>query len=513
LIQNLEHKKVFLFGIRIPIISIDDFQLHSSSILGQIPKIITCFSAFLTNKTRDYGINWVYSLYSICKFLNIMKQSRRAFLKNSTLTVAGIGLIHSNSFGVPKFSANDKINIGLIGARNKGFNILSHLMKTGQVNCLGICDVDQNVLQQRIGDIKNEFGQTPKGYDDFRKLLENDEIDAVIIGTPDHWHCLIMVYACQAGKDVYVEKPLANSIAECNVMVDAANKYNRVVQVGQQQRSGEVWNSAMQHIHSGGIGEIKRVNVWANFQYGMGAGKVPNQAVPNGLDFDFWQGPAEKRAYNPNQVHGNWRHFWNYGGGLMTDWGVHLLDMALWAKNISHEPTTVVASGANYNMDVYSRETYEIMDVSYPMDDYLIHWSNTAGIQTGPYDKAYGVEFIGDQGVILADRSDWSIRQGDNGESEEATKIAKESFNFEGKSSMEIHVLDFLNCIRNRSFTKCPVEMGRNVALYAHMGNIAVRSGAQLLDWNADSRRFDKNKAANQFIIPKYHGPWELPKI
>ncbi|EPR67739.1 Gfo/Idh/MocA family protein [Cyclobacterium qasimii] len=442
-----------------------------------------------------------------------MKQSRRAFLKNSTLTVAGMGLIHPNSFATPKFSANDKINIGLIGAKNKGFNILSHLMKTGQVNCLGICDVDKNILENRIADVRKEFGQIPKGYGDFRKLLENDEIDAVIIGTPDHWHCLMMVYACQAGKDVYVEKPLANSIAECNVMVDAANKYNSVVQVGQQQRSGEVWNSAMQHIHAGGIGEIKKVNVWANFPYGMGSGKVPDQPVPEELDYAFWQGPAAKRAYNPSHVHGSWRHFWDYGGGLMTDWGVHLLDMALWAKNISHEPRTVLASGANYNMDAYSRETYEVMDVNYPMDDYMIHWSHTAGIQTGPYDKAYGVEFIGDNGVILADRGDWSIRQGDKGESEQATKTAKEGFNFGGKSDMEIHVLDFLHCIRNRNATKCTVEMGRNVALYAHMGNIAVRSGTHMLDWNEVAGSFDGNKAANQFIIPNYDGPWELPKI
>jgi|TARA_R110002049_G_scaffold3626_5_gene26808 predicted dehydrogenase len=441
-----------------------------------------------------------------------MKQSRRAFLKNSTLTVAGLGMMHSAYSGLPNFSTNDKINIGLIGARSKGFNILHHMMKTGQVNCLGICDVDQNVLEKRLVGIKDEFKQTPKGYGDFRQLLDNQEIDAVIIGTPDHWHCLITVYACQAGKDVYVEKPLANSIAECNVMVAAANKYNRVVQVGQQQRSGEVWNSAMEHIHSGGIGEIKKVNVWANFPYGMGSSKVPNQSVPEGLDYALWQGPAEKRAYNPNHVHGSWRHFWDYGGGLMTDWGVHLLDMALWAKKISHEPKTVLASAANYNMDTYYRETYEMMDVSYPMEDYMIHWSHTAGIQTGPYDKAYGVEFVGEKGVLLADRGDWSIRLGDKGESEKATLLAKEKFDFKGNSDMEIHVLNFLDCVRSRGVTNCPIETGRNVALYAHMGNIAARSGTQYLIWNEATGKFNGNKVANQFIAPEYHGEWEFPK-
>lgn len=200
------------------------------------------------------------------------------------------------------------MNIGLIGARNKGYNILSHMMETGQVNCLGICDVDRNILEKRIEDVKKSFGQIPKGYGDFRRLLEDDAIDAVIIGTPDHWHCLIMVLACQAGKDIYVEKPLANSIEECNLMLAAARKYNRVVQVGQQQRSGEVWNSAMAHIHSGGIGVIKRVNVWANFLMVWVHLKFlmkPFQKV--------WimilAGSCIKRTYNPNRVHGNWRHF------------------------------------------------------------------------------------------------------------------------------------------------------------------------------------------------------------
>ena len=248
-----------------------------------------------------------------------MRQSRRDFLKKSSASAAGLGLIIPDFSFFRKISPNEKVNIGLIGARNKGYNILSHMMETGQVNCLGICDVDRNILEKRIEDVKKSFGQIPKGYGDFRRLLEDDAIDAVIIGTPDHWHCLIMVLACQAGKDVYVEKPLANSIEECNLMLAAARKYNRVVQVGQQQRSGEVWNSAMAHIHSGGIGVIKRVNVWANFPYGMGASKVPNETIPKGLEYDFWLGPASKRTYNPNRVHGNWRHFWDYGGGLMTD--------------------------------------------------------------------------------------------------------------------------------------------------------------------------------------------------
>lgn len=443
----------------------------------------------------------------------VMKHSRRDFLKKSSASAVGLGLLKPDFSFYREISANEKVNLGLIGARNKGFNILSHMLKTGQVNCLGICDVDKNIMEQRVEEVEKNYGQVVKRYNDFREMLDNKEIDAVIIGTPDHWHCLMMVLACQVGKDVYVEKPLANSIEECNLMLAAARKYNRVVQVGQQQRSGEVWNSAMAHIRAGGIGEIKRVNVWANFPYGMGAPKVPDKAIPNGLDYDFWQGPAAKRAYNPNRVHGNWRHFWDYGGGLMTDWGVHLLDMALWAKSIEHEPKAVIASGANYNMAAYSRETYELMDVSFPMENYFIHWTHTAGIAVGPYEKPYGVEFIGDNGVIIADRGDWKILQGNKEESEEASKLAKANFNFTGKSAMEIHVLNFLKSVKERTVTNCPVEIGRNVALYAHMGNIAVRSGENVLEWNAESGNFKGNSKGNALIRPEYKGGWKLPTV
>ena len=168
-----------------------------------------------------------------------MNASRRGFIKKSTLFTAGASLLSTASWSGSHLSANEKINVGLIGCRNQGFYVLREFLQTGGVNCLGICDIDQQVLDEKAEALKKEFQQTPRLYKDFRKLLEDSDIDAVIIGSPDHWHCLQTVYACQAGKDVYVEKPLANSIGECNLMLEAAQKYNRIVQVGQQQRSSD----------------------------------------------------------------------------------------------------------------------------------------------------------------------------------------------------------------------------------------------------------------------------------
>ncbi len=256
-----------------------------------------------------------------------MNPSRRNFLKKSILAASAIGaaaVIPSNVWS-SGFAPGDKVNVALIGCRNMGFGILKHHLDTKMVNCLALCDIDKNILDEKAAIVNKDYNQTPELFGDYRKVLERKDIDAVIIGTPDHWHCLIVVEACQAGKDVYVEKPMSNTIGECNIMVKAANRYNRVVQVGQQQRDNKVFKDVMGLIKSGEIGTLRKVNIWANFNYGLGSMPKPDGPVPAGVDYDFWLGPAPERPFNPNRFHGTWRHYWDYGGGLMSDWGVHLL--------------------------------------------------------------------------------------------------------------------------------------------------------------------------------------------
>lgn len=232
--------------------------------------------------------------------------NRRNFIEKTALTTAGLGItsvIPAVSFQ-NKTAPSDTLNIALIGCRNMGFGILQHHLSNPVVNCVALCDIDDSVLNEKAAEVKKKFNQTPKLYKDFRKVLEQKEIDAVIIGTPDHWHCYIMVSALQAGKDVYCEKPMANSIAECNIMVKAANRYNRVVQIGQQQRSGYIFQKATDLVKNGSLGKLRKINIWANFEYGAGQTIVPDQPVPAGVDFDMWLGPAPKRSFNPTRYHG-----------------------------------------------------------------------------------------------------------------------------------------------------------------------------------------------------------------
>jgi predicted dehydrogenase len=393
-----------------------------------------------------------------------------------------------------------------------GFGILQHHLSNPGVNCVALCDIDENILNDRAAEVKKTFNQEPRLFHDFRKVLEQKDIDAVIIGTPDHWHCLIAVYALQAGKDVYVEKPMANTIAECNIMVKAAAYYNnRVIQVGQQQRSGFIFQKAMELIKSGYIGKLRRVNIWANFEYGVGDKPVPDSSVPAGVDYDMWLGPAPERSFNSTRFHGLWRLFWNYGGGMMSDWGVHLLDIGLWAKDIVKPPEKVLVYGANTFHEQRSRETFDSMSVIYPKDDYVINWDMTAGAEKGPYDSSYGLSFTGDLATMFVNRSKLIvIPEWDN--KSKKNKVEEYSFT-EGKESHDMHVRNFLNCIRTRQKTACPPEVARVAALHVHIPNIAARTGEPVLIWDEANNRFTNSTAANELITPVYRKPWTLPQF
>lgn len=440
-----------------------------------------------------------------------MNSNRRKFIKQSGTVMAGAAIgpsVFSRSY---KAAPSDTVNVALIGCRNMGFGILERHLELPDVQVLGMCDVDQNVLDEKAAEVENNYNQKPKKYSDYRKLLEDKDLDAVIIGTPDHWHCLPMIAACQAGKDVYVEKPMANSIGECNLMVKAANKYDRIVQVGQQQRSGKIWNEIMDYIKTGKLGTLRKVTIWSNFNYGVGRLKVADQPVPDGVDFDFWLGPAPDRTFNPSRFHGSWRMFWDYGGGLMTDWGVHLIDMAFWAKDIITPPKTVLAYGANLSYNDHAHETFDTMSVTFPMEGYMVSWEHTAGTQTGPWDKNYGIAFKGDNGTIVVNRSGWEIiPEWDNEKKEH--KIEAASYD-KGRENHDVHVKNFVECMKSRNTPNCPPEIGRAVAIAAHMANIAVRSGEYKLVWDDVDNTFSNSENATEYVVPRYRKPWELPKF
>jgi len=391
-----------------------------------------------------------------------------------------------------------------------GFGDLCQSLDNPGVTCTALCDVDETVLNEKAAELSKKFNQHPKLYKDFRKMLEQKDIDAVFIGTPDHWHCLIMVACLEAGKDVYVEKPMANSIEECNIMTRAAAKHKQIVQVGQQQRSGFIFQKAMELIKTGNIGTLRKINIWANFEYGIGADIVPDSPVPPGVDYDMWLGPAPLRPFNKNRFHGTWRHFWDYGGGLASDWGVHLVDMGLWAKGITIAPDKILTYAGNTSHEKKARETFDTMTICYPKSDFVINYDLTAGLQRGPWDMTYGIAFVGDQATIVTDRTNLTVYP----ETDQKTKkFRTEEYKFtEGKDSHNEHVHNFLDCVKSRQTPVCPPEIGRAAALHVHMANIAGRAGESVLLWDDAKNKFTNSEAANRLVIPEYRKPWKLPE-
>ncbi len=422
-----------------------------------------------------------------------------ALIKDSDILAKAIGAGRKSK----SVSVNDKINVGLIGCRSMGWGDLACFMTHPDVDCVALCDIDRNVLESRAGDMEKMRGSRPALYGDYRKLLDRKDIDAVVIGTPDHWHCLQMTDACAAGKDVYVEKPVANSIAECDAMVAAARRYGRVVQAGQQQRSGAIWHKMKKYIDSGKLGRISRVNVWANFNYAAILNPVPDTPVPEGVDFEMWLGPAPERTFNPKRFHGSWRMFWDYGGGLVTDWGVHLLDMALWGMNVKGMPKRVFATGGNFTYPDNYAETFDTLSVIYEFEDFLIQWSNVS-IESGPYGKCYGLEFKGTNGTLVANREGWEVIP-------EHQRIEAETCQPDNLDR-ENHVSNFLDCMRRRDAdTACTIENGSFCAKYAHIGNISARVGEPLT--YDDARKTFHDRRADRLITPEYRKPWKFPKF
>src|SRR5579884_1921975 len=248
-------------------------------------------------------------------------------LTRRTFVHAGLaaGLATAASYG----TASDRIRLGLIGAGGRGRADLSAFLTSEDVDCTVVCDVDDRQIAAAMEVIEKIRGKRPAGVRDFRRVLDDRDVDLCLIASPDHWHALHTTLACNAGKDVYVEKPLATTVAEGRAIVNAARRYQRVVQMGTQWPSMTHAQEAIEFVQSGRLGAIRQVRAWAYMEWAGGIGRPPDSSPPPGVDYDMWLGPAPQRAFNPNRFHQNFRWFWDYAGGLMTDWGVHLLNVVL----------------------------------------------------------------------------------------------------------------------------------------------------------------------------------------
>ncbi|MCD6332552.1 MAG: Gfo/Idh/MocA family oxidoreductase [Bacteroidales bacterium] len=437
--------------------------------------------------------------------------NRREFIKTSGTLAAGVTVASMIPGTVSCASkANEKIVLGAIGLNGMGYNDLRALIAQPNVECAAICDVDQNVLAKRLPQITElQKGVAPKTYTDFRKLLERKDIDAVLIATPDHWHALIMIAACQAGKHVYVEKPMANSIYEAFQMEKAARKYKRVVQLGQWQRSDPHWQDAANYVQSGKLGDIRTVKVWTYLDWIQPPMPVPDGPAPEGVDYNFWLGPAPKRPFNKNRFHFHFRWFWDYAGGLMTDWGVHLLDMAL-AGMQADLPKSAMSSGGKLAFPESAIETPDTQQVIYEFGDFNVIWDHAMGIGLGDWKREHGLSFIGNNGTLVVDRGGWEVysERGKNGPKLE--EVARQKGTGQG---LTLHTKNFIEGIRNNDRnTHANPAIGRAVACMAHTGNIALKTGSKIY-WDPKKKMFAGNEEATRMITPVYREPWILPKV
>ena len=434
---------------------------------------------------------------------------RRNFLKNSAMLGAGAFFTPSmmrsfNAFGAP----SDKVKIGVIGCRGQGFTDLEAFLRLPGTECVALCDVDSNVLSERAADAEKIQGRKVANlYKDWRKLIDDKDVDLVIIGTPDHWHCLQFVAACQAGKDVYCEKPLGNSIEECNIMIRAAQKSNAIVQVGQWQRSDPHWQDAMEYLHSGAIGKVRTVRVFSYQGWCPSIPVQPDCAVPEGVDYDMWLGPAPKVPFNPNRFHFTFRWFWDYAGGLMTDWGVHLLDYALVGMKVT-TPRSIMASGGKFGYPDDACETPDLLQTIYTFNNFTVMWDHAIGVNDGAYGREHGLGFVGEKGTLVVDRSGWEVIPEDvSGVQRMKPVELHESY---GEGGLNLHAKNHLECIRNRNkLTNCTIEEAAHIAKFCHLGNIAYRTGKKLT-W--DGATFG-DREADSYLCKTYRGPWELPKV
>jgi len=437
-----------------------------------------------------------------------MYNDRRKFIKQSGIIAAGVGIASAIPVDVlasirKKVPLNDKIGIGVIGIKGQGWSNLTNILKNSEAECVAICDIDETILNNRKTDLAKISTVTPKLYGDYRKMLQDKNVDAVIIATPDHWHCLQLVDSLLAGKDVFCEKPVANSVYEANVMNKAVSRSNQIVQVAQWQRSMRHFKDAIAFVHSGKLGNISSTKAWMYRGGTTPLTPVPNGAVPAGVNYDMWLGPAKKRPFDKNRFHYEFRWFWDYAGGLMTDWGVHLIDMVMMGMK-ADVPKSVMATGGKYVFPTDARETPDIQTALYDFGNFQMTWEHNMATGVGLYNMQHGIAFIGENGTLLLNRQGWEVKP-------EKEKIEAVPWTKASDAGLELHAANFIDVVKSREKQNlnCPFEAGAKVAVVSHMGNIAVRTGKKIY-WDAAKNKFDLPAATN-LVKPDYFNGWKLP--
>lgn len=420
---------------------------------------------------------------------------RREFLTQSTLAGAAAGLALAGQATPARAAANEKVVVGIMGL-SRGAALADHFAKLKESEIKYLCDVDRERLAKCAKAVEQVTGRSPELITDFRKILDDKSVDALVCAAPNHWHAPATILACKAGKHVYVEKPCSHNPREGELMVEAARKYQRAVQMGTQRRSGVGTREAIKRLQEGAIGRIYLVRAWYNSARGsIGQGK-PAQ-VPSNLDYDLWQGPAPRRDYLDNLVHYNWHWRWHWGNGELGNNGVHTLDLCRWGLGVDY-PVRVTSSGGRYCYDD-DQETPDTQTVAYEFEGKrMITWE---GMSCHRRQVAF-ILFYGEKGTLDLE-SDGHFTIYDDKDKE----VSK--FKSPGLGHVE-HVVNFLNAIRDGKPLALNTEIaeGYKSTLLCHLGNIAQRTGRALTCDPANGHILNDPQAM-QFWSREYEKKWE----
>jgi len=425
--------------------------------------------------------------------------NRRGFLKTTgTAALVLTALNHKAQSGV---GPNETIRVGCIGVGGMGTGRMKEFLRQEDTQVVALCDVDREHLDAAASICQEAKGQKPDLYKDFREILDRNDMDAVSVTTPDHWHAIPFVLACEAGKDVFVEKPLSHSVWEGRRMCDAAKQNGRVSQMGNHIHAGENYREVVRIVRSGILGDVTRIQVWKTAGF-RDLGNPPDTNPPDCLDYDFWLGPAPKRPYNPIRCHFNFRYFWDYSGGMFADFWCHISDIAYWALDLKAPRTIAAVGGEQFAHDI--GETPDYMEVIYDYDGVpLVFTLSPTGVPGFLHLGGIGCMIQGTKGTVVTNYDTHEVYL-DN------KKVENPDLgNTPPLEPSPGHIRQFLDSVKSRKQPDCNVFYAHQLAKGLHLGLIAFRTG-ESLTWDDEKERFVGNNRANRFLKRRYRRPWKI---
>ena len=422
---------------------------------------------------------------------------RRSFLRRVS-SVAAVSALAAPALLRSANSPGEKIVLGVMGVNGRGMQLAQGFNSVGGAEIAWLCDVDERAMARAVKAVSDKQARVPQGVKDFRRILDDRSVDALVIAAPDHWHAPATILACAAGKHVYVEKPASHNAREGELMVQAARKNKRVVQLGTQRRSYPAIIEAIEKLKGGAVGRVIFARGWYNnTRASIGHGKAA--PPPDWLDYELWQGPAPERPFQDNLVHYNWHWFWHWGTGELGNNGIHALDVCRWGLGVDY-PIRVTSGGGKYRFDD-DQETPDTQTVTFDFGDKSITWEGRSWHPRGFEGSAFGIAFYGEKGTVVIDGANYKVFDFQGAEIDKGGAPGGDAK----------HYQNFLECIRSGKRPNAEIEEGHKSTLLCHLGNIAWRTG-NTLNCDPKNGHIIDDRKATALWGREYRRGWE-PKV